>query len=144
MLLIFIVLAMGMQIGMAIFVLNTVGEDVKMFVLAPIIFLSVALIIPISIIVIPFIQGRKFTSLKKTGREGTCEVFNILSTRTGYQLIVSYKGESGKEYKQSIYLTTPDAGLLKPGLTIGCYLKGEVCYVDPKNIVIKEKDRFEY
>ena len=75
----------------------------------------------------------------KTGRKGSCKVYNIVCVKNGCQMIVSYRGESGTEYKQSLWINMKDAMLLKPDMWVECYLQGEDCYVDASHIKVVEK-----
>ena len=89
-----------------------------------------------------FIKGNKSRRIMKTGRKTQCEVYNILRVKNGYQLIVSFRGDSGNEFKHAVDIGYKDAALLKPGQTIECYVDGDDCYVDIGHLVIKEESRF--
>ena len=81
-------------------------------------------------------KGAKYAKIKETGRKTSCEVYNILRVKNGYQMIVSYRGDSGREYKHSLYIGYNDAALIKPGMKVECYIQDDNCYIDESNIVV--------
>ena len=89
------------------------------------------------------VKGNKSRAIKNNGRKTKCEVYNVLRVKNGYQLIVTFRGDSGTEYKHGLYIDYQNAALLRPGLWIECYVQGEECYVDDSHIVIKDNDDFE-
>ena len=74
------------------------------------------------------------------GRKTECKVHNILYLRNGgYRLIVTFRGDSGNEFKHWLYIGYNDAALLKPDMVLECYVQGDDCYIDESRIVIKEQ-----
>lgn len=85
-----------------------------------------------------FIKGTKSRRIMQTGRKTECKVYTIIRVMSGYQLVVTYHGESGSELMHTLIIKYRDALLLKPNMVLECYVDGEDCYVDESRIVIKE------
>ena len=83
---------------------------------------------------IMFINGLRSERVKKLGKLSKCKVFNIASSRRFTSMVVEYKSESGAIRKLSVPLTFSQIALFKPDMVIECYVLGEDCYVDMKNI----------
>ena len=79
---------------------------------------------------------------EEIGRKTECKVHNVLRVRNGYQLIVSFRGDSGNQFMHSLYISYKDAALLKPDMVLECYVNGDDCYIDESRIVVKEKTGF--
>lgn len=110
------------------------------FYIAPIVVGGIMLPVFVALGLSMLIKGNKSRAIMKTGRRSECKVYNILHMRNGFQLIVSFRGDSGNEFKHALYINYKDAALLRPDMTIECYIQGDDCYVDPSHIVIRESD----
>ena len=86
------------------------------------------------------IKGSKAAAIKRDGHKSTCVVFNVLPMRYGTTLIVTYKGNSGTEYRHSLPIGYRAAQNVCPGMVIECYIQGEDCFVDEHNIVEVKED----
>ena len=101
----------------------------------PFIFTFLFFSIPLVMGIVMVVRGKKSASVKKLGRKTSCEVYNIIRVKNGYQMVVDYCGDSGEHYKHALYIGQRDALLLKAGMRIECYVYQEDCYVDESNIV---------
>ena len=88
------------------------------------------------------IKGGQSRKIMQIGRKTECKVHNVLRVRNGYQLIVSFRGDSGNQFMHSLYISYKDAALLKPDMVLECYVNGDDCYIDESRIVVKEKTGF--
>ena len=83
-------------------------------------------------------KGMKSRRIMQTGKKAECRVHNVLRVKNGYQLVVTYRGDSGNEHMHSLYIKYQDALLLRPDMVLECYVDGEECYIDESHIAIKE------
>ena len=98
--------------------------------------MAVISLIPIIIGLVFLVKGSKYASIKKKGRKSECRIHNIINVRSGYQMIVRFRGESGKEYMHEVSINYHDAALLKPDMILECYVLKEDCYIDEQHINI--------
>ena len=91
-------------------------------------------LIPIIVGLVFFIKGSKYASIQKKGRKSECRIHNILHTKSSYDMIVNYRGESGKEYFHAVTINYQYAATLKPGMVVECYILKEDCYIDEAHI----------
>ena len=124
-------IALCVMVGMFFVATNLVRDNgFYAFMYLPMAFMTLViagmLVLGIRIV----IAGKKADLVKQNGKKSTCEIFNIIRVQHGYQMIVTYKGESGNEYKQSVNVNYQAAASFKPGMIIECYISGEDCYVD--------------
>ena len=103
---------------------------------------AAAALVPIIIGITLLVRGKQSAKIMRTGKQSSCVIHNILRVKNGYEMVVSYRGESGTEYKHGLYISLRDAELFKPGMRIECFIKGEDCYVDPTRIVEVKDDEF--
>ena len=123
------------------------GSDVGMFspFPSPVLFTALGMgtisLIPITIGLIFFIKGSKYASIQKKGRKSECRIHSIFHAKAGYDMIVSFHGESGKEYFHAVSINYHDAATLKPDMIVECFVLGEDCYIDEQHIkVISDED----
>ena len=116
--------------------------DLSIFI-TPFIMIGIMMLFPIVFGLITFLKGNKYIKVKKNGRKSICEVYNVMRVKSGYSLVVSYRSDTGIEYKHMLYISYQTAMLLRPGMKIECYILGEDCYVDENNIV-EVKDILSY
>ncbi len=141
--LVFFVTGLAMLIGMGIaatFVGIFAPQEIRLTLVASL--LSPGLVfLPFTVIgLVTFIQAKKAETIMREGHKSTCTVFNVLTMRNSILVVVTYLGESGTEYRHSLYLTFRQAATVRPGMVIECYIKGEDCYVDPKNLIEVKED----
>ncbi len=108
-------------------------------------FSSLILLVPLAIGIIMLVKGIKHRDIMKSGRKTTCTIHKILRDKRGFEMIVIFRGDSGKEYFHIVYIDYQEAATFKDGEVIECYVKGEDCYVNQGHIVVvkqQQDDRF--
>ena len=121
---------------------GSMGGPTMPFYLFPLVGGSAIVLIFVGLGLSMLIKGNRSRKIMQTGRKTECKVHNVLCIRNGYQLIVTFRGDSGNEFKHMLYINYRDAALLKPDMTIECYVQGDNCYIDESHIVIKEDGDF--
>lgn len=130
-------------VGWIIVAFHILPNNFPIFALIPACFVGLISLAFVGFGIWMLVKGGQSAKIKQDGRKSSCEIYNILRVKNGYQMVVTYKGESGTEYKQALYIGYQTAALFKPGMKIECYILGENCYVDPSHIV-EVKDPFDF
>ncbi len=137
---VFVCFVLGITIGFGPFV----GTGPGLLVFVPAGLMAIVGIVLFVIGIRFIIRGTQSAKIKETGRKSTCEIFNVLRVKNGYIMTVTYKSDSGAEYMQALNIDYRTAAILKPGLTIECYVQGEDCFVDASHIVVIKNDDADF
>ena len=82
--------------------------------------------------------------MMKQGRIKEAKVISITKVNgspTAVELVVSFYGESGKQYELTVYTFFANVMKIEVGQYIQCYVNGETGYIDTHNIkVVREKE----
>ena len=88
--------------------------------------------------------GAKSYKVMKQGRIKEAKVISITKVNgsaTAVELVVSFYGESGKQYELTVYTFFANVRNIEVGQYIQCYVNGETGYIDTYNIkVVREKE----
>lgn len=92
--------------------------------------------VPMIIGITQLIGAKRYKKYVMSGRKAECEVYELTIIKGCYLLSVSYVGESGATGYYAVTIPYKEVIKLKKGMKIACYIKGDACYIDPKNIEI--------
>ena len=120
------------------------------------VFVPFIILILISIVLIiigasDMITYEKHRKVQYSGVKSICKVTKTSSEINGkyyrrrilffrsYTLYVEYEGESGNKYQQVVNVGKEEYKKVKKGDTIECFIKDELCYINPCTISVVEK-----
>ena len=116
----------------------TVGKEYPFLIVMP----SFGLFMPL----IPFVLGVLFlvrsirgSAVAKNGKKVPCEIFRIVRVKNGYNMVIKYYGESGRDYRLSVPISFSTAIEFKEGMYVECYVNGEDAFLDTSNLREVEK-----
>ncbi len=82
--------------------------------------------------------------VKANGKRSVCRIedFKVRSNRYGHTIWmdVKFKTASGKEDRYSARVGQDAINRFQQGMSVECYVLGENCYVDPKNLRLVERE----
>ena len=89
-------------------------------------------------------RGLTDKKVRANGKRSVCRIedFKVRSNRYGHTIWmdVRFKTASGKEDHYSARVGQDAINKFKQGMSVECYVLGENCYVDPKNLRLVEKE----
>lgn len=89
-------------------------------------------------------RGLTDKKVRANGKRSVCRIedFEVRSNRYGHTIWmdVRFKTASGKEDRYSARVGEDAINRFQQGMKIECYVLGEECYVDPKNIKAVESE----
>ena len=82
--------------------------------------------------------------VRANGKRSVCRIedFKVRSNRYGHTIWmdVRFKTASGKEGRYSAKVGQDAINRFQQGMSVECYVLGENCYVDPKNLRLVERE----
>lgn len=82
--------------------------------------------------------------VRANGKRSVCRIedFKVRSNRYGHTIWmdVRFKTASGKEDRYSAKVGQDAINKFQQGMSVECYVLGENCYVDPKNLRLVERE----
>jgi len=89
-------------------------------------------------------RGLTDKKVRANGKRSVCRIenFKVRSNRYGHTIWmdVKFKTASGKEDRYSAKVGQDAINKFQQGMSVECYVLGENCYVDPKNLRLVERE----
>ena len=89
-------------------------------------------------------RGLTDKKVRANGKRSVCRIedFKVRSNRYGHTIWmdVKFKTASGKEDRYSARVGQDAINRFQQGMSVECYVLGENCYVDPKNLRLVERE----
>ena len=89
-------------------------------------------------------RGLTDKKVRANGKRSVCRIedFKVRSNRYGHTIWmdVKFKTASGKEDRYSARVGQDAINKFQQGMSVECYVLGENCYVDPKNLRLVERE----
>ena len=89
-------------------------------------------------------RGLTDKKVRANGKRSVCRIedFKVRSNRDGHTIWmdVKFKTASGKEDRYSARVGQDAINRFQQGMSVECYVLGENCYVDPKNLRLVERE----
>ena len=89
-------------------------------------------------------RGLTDKKVRANGKRSVCRIedFKVRSNRYGHMIWmdVKFKTASGKEDRYSARVGQDAINKFQQGMSVECYVLGENCYVDPKNLRLVERE----